>query len=232
MKTETRQDPFLTKRIAKYDDWLEKGQISYSSKVIPVSKSLGPKQWVLPAVQALDVLEKADSLALQPCECRTHYQRCDNPLDVCFLLNEVAEKYVAKGKARHVSLEEAKDALALANESGLVHLALYMPDHQVFALCNCCSCCCHDLQILKHFERRDLVVRSEYIAATDAELCMNCGECVDRCVFGARTIKDGQLDFDAGACLGCGLCVTVCPVEAVSMENRTYIAAISDGSPA
>ncbi len=30
-------DPFLEKRLVKYDEWLNKGQISYSSKVIPIS---------------------------------------------------------------------------------------------------------------------------------------------------------------------------------------------------
>lgn len=33
------RDPFLEKRLVKYDEWLSKEQISYSSKVIPVSES-------------------------------------------------------------------------------------------------------------------------------------------------------------------------------------------------
>ena len=42
-------DPFLEKRIVNYDKWLSKGQISASSKVIPISESLSTKQWVLPS---------------------------------------------------------------------------------------------------------------------------------------------------------------------------------------
>jgi len=41
-------DPFLEKYLVKYDEWLNKGQISYSSKVIPISESFNTKQWVLP----------------------------------------------------------------------------------------------------------------------------------------------------------------------------------------
>ena len=220
MKDAKRDDPFLEKRIVKYDEWLSKGKISFSSKVIPISESLKAKQWVLPTEQAIEILRNAKSVALQKCECRTHYKRCDKPVEVCFLLNEVGDKFVSKGQARHVSLTEAMDVLRKANESGLVHLTLYMPDHQVFALCSCCSCCCHDLQIVKLFDRKDLMVQSEYVAVTDPEICTHCGKCIERCVFGARMFQDERMEYHAEACLGCGLCVTICPVGATSMQPR------------
>ncbi len=82
MEKEKYVDAFLEKRIVKYDEWLGKGQISYASKVIPVSESFTTKQRVLPTEQAMQILGKAKSVAVQNCECRTHYQRCDNPLEV------------------------------------------------------------------------------------------------------------------------------------------------------
>lgn len=213
-------DPFLEKRLVKYDEWLNKGQISYSSKVIPISESFNAKQWVLPTEQVIKILRSAKLVAVQNCECRTHYKRCDNPLEVCFLLNDVGDKFVKNGKARRVDLAEAVEILKRANESGLIHLSLYMPDHEIFALCSCCSCCCHDLQIVKQFERKDLMLRSEYVAVMIYENCIHCGECIDRCVFGARVFRDDKLEYKVDACLGCGLCVTSCPVEAISMEVR------------
>ena len=141
-------------------------------------------------------------------------------LEVCFLLNDVGSKFVIKGEARYVDLKEAAEILNKANESGLVHLSLYMPDHEIFALCSCCPCCCHDLQIMKFFERKDLIVHSGYAAVTIPEDCIHCGECVERCVFGARIFQDEKMEYFAEACLGCGLCVTVCPVEATSMALR------------
>lgn len=220
MKKEKYCDPFLEKRLVNYDKWLDKGQISSSSKVIPVSESFNAKQWVLPTEQVMEILINASSVAVQNCECRSHYKRCDKPLEVCLLLNEVGDKFVSKGMARHVSLTGATEILRKANETGLIHLALYMPDHETFALCSCCSCCCHELQIVKLTERKELMVHSEYIATTDSESCINCGECVGRCIFAARTLSNKKMEYDPSACLGCGLCITVCPVDATTMILR------------
>jgi ferredoxin len=214
------EDPFLVKRLVKYDEWLGKGLISFSSKVVPVSESLAATQWVLPTEQATGIIRDARSVAVQNCMCRSHYKRCDNPLEVCLVLNEPGEKFVAKGMARPVSLDEATAILRQANESGLVHLGLYMPDHEIFALCSCCSCCCHDFQIVKLFQRKDLMVRSEYVAATDMDACILCGECAGRCPFGARVFEEEAMSYDPARCLGCGLCVTVCPAGATTMEAR------------
>jgi MinD superfamily P-loop ATPase len=52
------------------------------------------------------------------------------------------------------------------------------------------------------------------------ETCIYCGECIERCIFGARIFKDEKLEYNPEACLGCGLCVTVCPVEATTMKLR------------
>ena len=220
MKIEVQVDEFLDKRVRNYDNWLKEGTISHSAKIIPVTESLTPRQWVLPTEQAMEILRAAKSIALQNCVCREHYQRCDNPREVCLTLNEVGDKFVARGKARSISLEEAAEVLRVANEHGLVHLTLYMPDHQVYALCSCCTCCCHDLQIVQQYGRDELVARSEYVAVTDGDACVHCGDCVDRCPFGARSMADGEMEYNADACLGCGLCVTICPAGATTMKTR------------
>ena len=176
---------------------------------------------MLPTEQVIEFLRSARSYALTPCACRSRYQRCDNPLEVCFLLDDAADQSVDDGTARHVSLEEATVVLRQANEHGLVHLTIYEPEHRVGAVCSCCSCCCHDLQFLRVYGRSDLVAHSEYVAQTDVETCTRCGACVERCVFGARVWQEDCLIYDAGACYGCGLCVTDCPAGATVLALRS-----------
>lgn len=219
-------DSFLSKRLTKYDEWLQKGLISHSSRIIPVDQSFEAREAVLPTLRALDVVRGAESVFVQNCECRSHYQRCDHPLEVCLLFDQVGEKAAAAGKGRRITLAEAEGILEKANQHGLVHLSLYMPDHRVFALCSCCRCCCHDLQLIVDYRRRDLLARAEYIAVHDRDLCVDCGDCAGRCFFGARMIEDGVLAYQADRCVGCGLCVTVCPAGAVAMAPRSQPAAI------
>lgn len=175
---------------------------------------------MLPTEQVVTFLKDARSLAVAPCVCRTHYKRCDNPTDICFFLNDISDKLVERGYARRISVDEMVEKLRMANEYGLVHLTLYNPTQYPYAICSFCRCCCHDLQLLLTYDRKDLVARSEYVAFWDEALCTNCGICVDRCVFEARTIEDGVVRYNPDRCYGCGLCVTLCPSHAIKLERK------------
>lgn len=214
-------DDWLKKRLDKYDRWLQHGRIPFSSKVIPISRSLEITPAIMPSSQVLEYLHQAGSIALADCACRTHYQRCDNPVDVCLFLDQTADQLVEKGEARVVTIATAAKQLSLANDHGLVHLTLCSPDQYPYAICSCCACCCHDLQFLLEFDRTDLVARSDYVAVHDPESCTDCGICVDRCVFGARAIQDGALAYDPDQCYGCGLCITTCPTQAIRLAPNS-----------
>lgn len=108
--------------------------------------------------------------------------------------------------------------MKMANETGLVHLTLYMLDRELYALCSCCPCCCHDLQLLKRSGRTDYVARADFVAVTAEEQCSSCGRCVERCPFDARTMSNGSMEYDSASCFGCGLCVSTCEAKAIRME--------------
>lgn len=213
-------DAWLKKRYEKYIEWLDSGRIDYTSKILPVRESVSDTQWILPTQQVVDIIRNANFIALTDCVCRTHYQRCDKPVDVCLLLDEVGRAYVDKGVAREIDREKAVSILKVANEKGLVHLSLYQPDHQLYALCSCCACCCHDLQVLIKFGQDRLVCHADCIVGTNENECTHCGDCEERCVFGARKIQDGEMIFNSDLCYGCGLCVATCPARAIEMELR------------
>ncbi len=219
MKKEER-DEELEKRMQKYDRWVKEGKIPSSSQVIPVQQSLGGLQWVLPTQQVIDILRNSRSFALADCMCRSKHKRCDNPLEVCFYTNDVADKKVEKGAARRVDLQEATEVLKLANEHGLIHLTIYNPEQHVYALCSCCECCCHDIEFMKKLGRPDLVAHADYVAAVDTDACVHCGACTERCFFGAQRWDSEEVVYHQDQCYGCGLCVSTCASKAIRMVLR------------
>ena len=223
-------DPHLGGCVGKYAEWLLEGAVRNTSKVIPVRTSLGGVQWILPSEQTISYLRRARKIALTDCACRVHYGRCAGPIRVCLLFDDAAEKAVAMDGARFVLAEEAEEVIQVADQVGLVHMTLHAPQERVFAVCNCCRCCCHDPQLLLRYGRTDLTVRSDDVAATIVEACVDCGRCVGRCTFGARRIEDGRLVYNETACYGCGLCVSVCPTGATSMNPRRDVAVLPDGA--
>ncbi|MFX1410765.1 MAG: 4Fe-4S binding protein, partial [Promethearchaeota archaeon] len=56
---------------------------------------------------------------------------------------------------------------------------------------------------------------------TDLNKCLNCGECIEWCYFGARTIEDGELLFHSIRCFGCGICVSKCPNNAIILHKKS-----------
>ena len=53
----------------------------------------------------------------------------------------------------------------------------------------------------------------------NAELCDLCGECVEKCPFGALIMEENGLTVSE-KCRMCGVCVKVCPVRAITFEQR------------
>jgi len=213
-------DEHLLEILNKYNTWMREEKIPYAGRVLPVREAFSPGQWILPTQQALEILRGARSLALARCTCRSHYRRCDHPLDTCLLINAMADAWVEAGAAQRVSLAEAGTVLCQANVHGLVHQSVFRPEHEMWAVCSCCACCCYRLQMLRVFGRKDLVVHSDYVAVVDKSRCTDCGLCALRCVFAAREMVSGQMVYQAERCYGCGLCVTACPERVITLAPR------------
>lgn len=55
------------------------------------------------------------------------------------------------------------------------------------------------------------------LAEINPDLCTQCGECRERCQFGAVS---EDFVIDPIACEGCGVCVHFCPADAISFERQ------------
>ena len=217
-------------------EWLEKGADERwkSLITIPVKIEIEANNTVLNVESAMEYLDQAHTIAVSDCFCRDLRQNCDAPLNVCITLNDKAEYVLGdKEKAlmrnrREITKEEAVDIFVKSHEAGLVLTAqvchdfpgaILKPD-EVFTICGCCSCCCCQLSAILRYGLAPHLLTSQAISVTDASACTDCGDCVDRCQFGAREIVDGSLSFNQDLCFGCGLCVSTCPTNAITLVDK------------
>ena len=105
-----------------------------------------------------------------------------------------------------------------AEEAGLVHTVGNYRDG-VSYVCNCCTCCCAILRGVSEYSNPSAVARSGFHAAVDAELCLGCGDCLERCSFDALSVPEEVCVVDELRCVGCGLCTTTCPTGALHLQR-------------
>lgn len=222
------EDFYMRSRLQIYDKYIAEGWLQASSRVMTTGEALrhhellhaAGRTLIVTSDEAFDILGRAYLRVLVPCSCRLTFQNCHKPVNTCINLNESAEELLERGVGQRVTLEEGQEILTIADREGLIHLTISAPGQLEYALCSCCSCCCHDLQALLSYGRSKWVQKAGVVAWDDREKCIHCLDCVERCVFGARKNIDDHLFYDPRLCYGCGLCVTSCPAGVITLKER------------
>lgn len=189
------------------------------TRVVTVGQPVEARQSVLAFDDVEQMVREAGRLAVAKCTCRLVDGKCGKPLEVCLQLGKGADYAIDRGSGREVSVEEALDIIRMAEEAGLVHVAMNKA-YGSHIICNCCSDCCVAFSL--PIPATAIVDPSRFLAVVDEERCSGCGDCADRCFFGAVTLSgsDGEevSVIDAALCMGCGLCQVACPEDAISMR--------------
>ena len=187
-------------------------------RVVPAQKAV-QTEWILPYDDVRTLLMESKSFIARDCLCRVEQdligdRKCDFPVKNCLVFSPVEGAFGASG----ISRDEALAILDEVEEVGLVHAVSNSIDN-VSYVCNCCGCCCGVLRGITEWGIENSMVRANYYAETDTDLCVGCGTCEDRCQVGAVTVVDGIAVVDRGRCIGCGLCATGCPDEAMHLHR-------------
>jgi Na+-translocating ferredoxin:NAD+ oxidoreductase subunit B len=192
-------------------------------RVLPVEEAIPAGIEIYPFERATELLENAKAWGVRDCICRVQQsllgKPCGHPIENCLVFAPVAGVFEHSDTTRAIEKEEALRILAEAEEAGLVHSPGNFQDGHYY-ICNCCTCSCGVLRNVAEFGMPSAIARSAFVATVNAEACAGCGDCLERCQFGALSLPELTVVVDAGRCIGCGLCATTCPTEAIYLERR------------
>lgn len=176
---------------------------------------------IIPPAQAREIVAQVSKVYLRDCICRASEQACPRDTwEVCLLFEHASQDDLRD--ARPIATDDALSVLKTTAERGVIYNLFYkQASLQLIEICSCCTCCCSPLRRLKQEGNYSDQLRSDYVAVTDAALCVNCGVCQESCFFEARWIEDGTLHFADERCFGCERCVESCPEEAIRLELQS-----------
>jgi len=187
-------------------------------RVVPAQKAV-KSEWILPYDDVKAILLSSKSFSVRDCICRVQQdfigRRCSFPLKICLSFGS----YERPAREGDISKEEALALLDKAEEIGLVHTVSNVMKGFGY-VCNCCSCCCGILRGVTDFGIENSVAYANYHSVIDANECLGCGTCVDRCQVHAITEENGVTAVNRKRCIGCGLCVTGCPNGAAKLQRK------------
>jgi NAD-dependent dihydropyrimidine dehydrogenase PreA subunit len=196
---------------------------------IEVDVNLEVPETVVPFKLARNViLNHPESIAIGTCPCRFTNPECTcmpEPMEACMFIGDPHASFVAEHnpRFRKITPQMAIDILEDCHKRGFVQCAYFKKDmgNRLYAICNCCSCCCGSLKVTNMFHDgifpTNSLAPSGYVAQVGDE-CNGCGECVEKCQFHAIRLNEDQSRAEVvfENCMGCGVCEGVCPMGIVT----------------
>jgi ferredoxin len=205
-------------------------KVEDARKIITLEENINitPSERVMPYKLVRQLLiENPGSIAAAPCVCRSFVKDPCYPNDkeICLFVGDPHASFMAEqhSKARMVSQDEALHILEIAHDNGFVHTAYFnkFVGNRLYALCNCCKCCCGSMKAWNMYEGAiPLIVSSGYVSDIGKD-CTGCGECMDACHFNAISLDEENeiAVLNIEKCMGCGICADICPAEAISLKR-------------
>ena len=193
------------------------------SRVVPVRGSLKPE--LLEPYDDIDThFARYERFRVIDCICQIEHglvgDTCSRPLKRCGFTGLPPETPLSEDV---LDREHAMELFTQLEDEGVVHTGFYgsakgtrIP--QFVGCCNCCGDCCALLRGINEWGAEEGPQRSNYRAVLKSELCLACGDCVERCQVHAITQdEEGVADIDRDRCIGCGLCVVKCSGDAIEL---------------
>jgi len=172
--------------------------------------------------------EAGYTIATGTCPCRRARNNISAtvPNNTDMVFGDWADTYLVNypGLYERLDAHEATELLADFDFHGFIHQVYGFRGKEgaAYVMCNCDPSVCIPLLAQK---ARGLQAfrRGRSVAAVSTDACLGveeCGACIARCPFEARSAVGGKSVVAADECFGCGVCVVSCKGKATSLERK------------
>lgn len=181
-----------------------------------------PEQ-VLPYTRCREIILNGNPrIVLLDCPCRGGMKNPCTPTEVCILVGDPFASFMLEhhpDKTREITREEAIQVIKAEQARGHVSHAFFkdIALGRFYAICNCCSCCCGAMKAEQMGIH--MLCSSGYLAQVDADKCVRCGICAQKCQFKAIGFDKESAFIREDKCMGCGVCTLACNKQALSLRE-------------
>ncbi len=195
------------------------------TRVIPVARTIKADNTIHTYDQVMTYIDQYDPIGIGACYCRHAAELRGEelhgmPVGVCMWFGEMAENLIDRLGGRRVAKQEAREIVDRCEEAGLLHMSRNTTDEIDF-MCNCDRWHCEVVGLVLKQPKPGLVFNSGFEPAFDAERCVACETCIERCPPEALTMGEANVPaVNTDRCFGCGVCATGCPEGAIAMAAK------------
>jgi hypothetical protein len=124
----------------------------------------GSTAYLLTLDEAEEIVDISEGLALGPCDCRSVFMNCDNPINTEIMVRLSRNVFIEERphNCREITRQEAKDVLRQCHQMGLIP-TIVKCRQDFYAIGSCCLCCCVPLRLSKQYGIGNTLVRSNNI---------------------------------------------------------------------
>lgn len=167
-------------------------------------------------------------IVVMDCPCKKSLGDKPENINSCIFVGSGTGKFwldrCKKYHPRRITQQEAIDLIKSFRKKGYINQAFFKvaTGGSTGVICNCHPDTCVALRASALTTKIDknlyMAEKSGYTLVRDEKKCKQCGTCVTTCHFGANTMSNNILRYNADLCKGCELCVENCPNGAITLH--------------